>query len=139
MEPGNGVILRKLSTIEQVVRELHSLGRIGMADVENDWRTRRAVERNLQVAIEAMIDVCQRWIAVRGLTPAATGQEAVARCVESGLLSTEAPYRRMVQFRNFIVHRYEQVDAAILVDIVNHRLGDFERFVQEVRAHVILP
>ena len=132
----NGVILRKLSTIEQVVRELRSLGRLTVAGVEQDWRTRRAVERNLQIAVEAVIDTCQRWIALQNLTPASTGREAVKRCVEIGMLSDEAPYRRMVQFRNFIVHRYEQVDAAILVDIVNHRLGDLERFVREVRAHV---
>ena len=132
----NGVILRKLSTIEQVVRELRSLGRLTVAGVDQDWRTRRAVERNLQIAVEAVIDTCQRWIALQNLTPASTGGEAVKRCVEIGMLSDEAPYRRMVQFRNFIVHRYEQVDAAILVDIVNHRLGDLERFVREVRAHV---
>ncbi|MBE0618675.1 MAG: DUF86 domain-containing protein, partial [Proteobacteria bacterium] len=46
------------------------------------------------------------------------------------------PYRRMVQFRNFVVHRYDRVDAAILAEIVHRRLGDFERFGREVLAHV---
>jgi len=31
-----------------------------------------------------------------------------------------------------VVHRYENVDIAILVDVVLHRLGDFERFTQEI-------
>ncbi|RME87792.1 MAG: DUF86 domain-containing protein [Anaerolineae bacterium] len=132
----NGVVLRKLSVIEQVVRELRSLGHVRVSQLEEDWRTRRAVERSLQVAVEAVIDVCQRIISVQDLTPAATGRESIARCVEIGALSSETPYRRMVQFRNFIVHRYEQVDAAILADIVNRRLDDFERFIREIRAYV---
>ena len=107
-----------------------------MAQLTADWRTRRAVERGLQVAVEAMMDVCQRLLSVQGLTPAATGQEAVARCTDIGALSSAMPYRRMVQFRNFIVHRYEQVDPAILVDILSRRLDAFDRFVREIRAYV---
>ena len=61
------------------------------------------------------------------LSPAATGVEAVERCVKLGALASVEPYRKMIQFRNFVVHRYERVDVAILVDIVNNRLGDFDR------------
>jgi uncharacterized protein YutE (UPF0331/DUF86 family) len=42
----------------------------------------------------------------------------------------------MVQFRNLIVHRYEQVDNAVLVDMVNRRLPDFEQFRKEVLAYL---
>ena len=41
----------------------------------------------------------------------------------------------MVRFRSFVVHRSEQVDVEILVDMVNHRLTDFERFRSEVLAY----
>ena len=51
------------------------------------------------------------------------------------MLSSVDPYRQMVQFRNFIVHRYENVDVQILVDIVNHRLAEFERFREEALRH----
>ncbi len=52
------------------------------------------------------------------------------------MLSELEPFRRMVQFRNFVVHRYEQVDLDILVDIVNRRLDDFDRFRNEVLQYV---
>lgn len=54
------------------------------------------------------------------------------RRVTLGILSDAAAYKKMVQFRNFIVHRYERVDDAILVDMVNRRLTDFDRFREEV-------
>jgi uncharacterized protein YutE (UPF0331/DUF86 family) len=43
--------------------------------------------------------------------------------------------RKMVRFRNFIVHRYERIDVNILADMINHRLSDFEQFRDEVLAY----
>jgi uncharacterized protein YutE (UPF0331/DUF86 family) len=132
----NGVILQKLQTLDEVVLELRSLGQVTEAQLHDDWRTHRAVERDLQVLIEIMIDVCQRLIALAGQTPTATTREAIERCVQLGALSQYEAYSRMVQFRNFIVHHYDRIDLAILVDIVNRRLGDAERFRDEILVYV---
>ena len=111
----NGVIAQKLQTLDEVLLELRSLGQITADQLHADWRTRRAVERDLQVLIEIMIDVCQRLIALAGRAPAVTARDAVERCVQLGALSRYEAYHRMVQFRNFIVHHYERVDTAIYV------------------------
>lgn len=132
----NGVILQRIEALDQVLRELRSLGAVQVQQLEEDWRTRRAVERDLQVAVETVVDICQRLIALNGEGPASTGADSVRRCVEMGALSAEEPYRRMVQFRNFIVHRYDQVDVSVLADILLHRLPDFDRFRDEVLAYV---
>lgn len=132
----NGVILRKLETLDAILAELSSLGPIRPSQLDADWRTRRAIERDLQVLVEIVIDVCQRMIGLAGRAPATSGAEAVQRCIDMGVLSDYEDYRRMVQFRNFIVHRYEAVDVAILADMVNRRLGDFERFRSEVLVYV---
>jgi uncharacterized protein YutE (UPF0331/DUF86 family) len=92
--------------------------------------------RDLQVLIEMMIDVCQRLIALAGQTPVTTAREAIERCVQPGILARYEAYHRMVQFRHFIVHHYERIDTAILADIVNQRLGDMERFRDEILAYV---
>ncbi len=131
----NGVIFQKLQSLDEILTELRSLGTVRIADLEGDWRTRRAIERDLQVMVEIVIDVCQRLIALAGQTPAPTSGDAVERCIQLGALSNYGAYRKMVQFRNFVVHRYERVDVAILVDMVNHRLADFERFRAEVQKY----
>ena len=132
----NGVVLQKLQTLDETLTELRSLGQISVTQLNNDWRTRRAVEGDLQVLVEIVIDVCQRLISLAGQTPATTGADAVERCIQLGALSSYEAYHKMVQFRNFIVHRYERVDVAILVNMVNQRLPDFERFRAEVLAYV---
>jgi uncharacterized protein YutE (UPF0331/DUF86 family) len=131
----NGVIFQKLQSLDEILTELRSLGTVRIADLEGDWRTRRAIERDLQVMVEIVIDICQRLIALAGQTPAPTSGDAVERCIQLGALSNYDGYRKMVQFRNFVVHRYERMDVAILVDMVNHRLSDFERFRAEVQKY----
>jgi uncharacterized protein YutE (UPF0331/DUF86 family) len=132
----NGVIVQKLQTLDEVLLELRTLGQIDADQLREDWRTRRAIERDLQVLVEIVIDVCQRIISLAGQTPATTGVDAVERCIRLGALSNSQAYRNMVRFRNFIVHRYDRVEADVLVDMVNHRLSDFELFRTDILAYV---
>jgi uncharacterized protein YutE (UPF0331/DUF86 family) len=136
MVPTNGVLANKLQVLDEVLLELDSLGSIDAAALKGDWRTRRAIERDLQVLVEVVIDVCQRLIALAGQSPATTGGDAVERCVQLGALTDLDAYRQMVRFRNFLVHRYDRIDEAILSDVVNNRLADFERFRDEVLIYV---
>ena len=66
----NGVIATKLQTLDEVLSELRSLGKVGVDQLNQDWRTQRAVERNLQVLVEVAkilrssvreIDMPARW------------------------------------------------------------------------------
>lgn len=132
----NGVILKKLESLEEILRELESLGQVKVDTLNNDWLTRRAVERDLQVLVEIVLDICQRLISLADETPATTGADAVKRCVKLGALSGIDPFRKMVQFRNFIVHRYEKVDVEILAGMVNKHLDDFKIFKTEILKYV---
>lgn len=131
----NGVVLGKLQSLDETLTEIQSLGRISADQLRKDWKTRRAVERDLQVLVEVVIDVCHRILALHEQAPAPTSADAITRCIALGVLADRPEYRRMVQFRNVIVHRYEQVHVDILVDIVNNRLGDFRTFRDEVLRH----
>jgi uncharacterized protein YutE (UPF0331/DUF86 family) len=132
----NGVIAQKLQTLDEILTELRSLGQVDATLLRGDWRTRRAVERDLQVLVEIVIDICQRLISLANQAPAATGVDAIERCIQLGVLADDDVYRQMVRFRNFVVHRYERVDVDILTDMVNHHLPDFEQFRNEVLAYV---
>ena len=132
----NGVIAQKLQSLDQVLTELRSLGKVEVAQLRGDWRTRRAVERDLQILVEIVVDVCQRLISLAGQAPAATGVDAIERCIQLGALSDDEAYRNMVRFWNLIVHRYEHIDVEILVTVVNRRLDDFCQFRDGILAYV---
>lgn len=126
----NGTVAGKLANLQQVLIELRSLGLV------TDWMMRRAIERDLQIAVEIVVDVCHRLVALAGLSAPASSREAIELCHTLGALSKVEPYRRMVGFRNLVVHRYEFVDLAVLADVVNNQLEDFDAFRREVEAYV---
>ena len=132
----NGVIAQKLQKLDEILTELRSLGTVDATQLKEDWRTQRAIERDLQVLVEVVIDICQRLISLANQSPAATSNDAISRCIQLGILTNNEAYQQMVRFRNFIVHRYDRIDAAILIDIVNNRLTDFELFRKEVLDYV---
>ena len=64
----NGVIVQKLH-LDEVLTELRSLGHVSVEQLDDDWRTRRAIERDLQIAVEIVIDVCQRILSLFSIFP----------------------------------------------------------------------
>ncbi|MCI5163497.1 MAG: DUF86 domain-containing protein [Candidatus Electrothrix sp. AX5] len=94
------------------------------------------MERDLQILVEVVIDACHRLISGAGTAPASSAIEAVKKCVRLGVLSSEEPFLQLVQFRDFIVHRYESVDPEVLVGIRNKHLQDFRLFQEEVLRYV---
>ncbi len=100
----NGVILKKLQTLDEMLNELGSLGKVTTGELNKDWRTRRAIERNLQMMMAIVINVCQ------GSVP-----------------------QPIVDFHNlFVCHCYERINANTLANFVNNHLDDFRRFRNEV-------
>lgn len=43
---------------------------------------------------------------------------------------------RMAGFRNVLVHGYNDVDLAIVEDVVRHRLGDLLEFVDAINSRL---
>ena len=132
----NGVIAQKLQALDTVLAELRTLGVVSAKTLRSDWQQQRAIERNLQLLVEVVIDVCQRLVAVIGQSPATSGADAIERCIQMGALTPDENYTRTVRLRNFLVHRYEHIDPDILANMVNRHLGDFEKFRNEILAYV---
>lgn len=132
----NGIIAQKLQTLDKVLVELRSLGVVSTKELKSNWQQQRAIERNLQVLVEIVIDVCQRLLAHADQSPATTSADAIDRCIEMGALNPDENYKRMVRLRNFLVHRYEYFDPDVLANMVNKHLGDFEKFRDEILTYV---
>ncbi len=131
----NGVVQRKLALLEQQVQRLGtSMESVQLEDFKVNWEKRCVVERALQVSVEIMIDVAERIIALEGAGPVATAAEAIETLVRLKVLDSSMPYIDMVRFRNMVVHQYEEIDSAVLFDLVKNRMGDFRKFRDEIDA-----
>jgi uncharacterized protein YutE (UPF0331/DUF86 family) len=131
--PINGVVESKLRFLEQTLAELESWPLGDLAQFAGHSMLRRAVERALQLGIESMIDVAERILAAKRLAPADTAAQNLMKLQEIGVLKDAGRYAEMVRFRNFIVHRYEQIEPDIVFSLARHRLDRFRDFIDEIR------
>lgn len=129
----NGVVQRKLTLLSRQISQIkETFEGITFSDFEKNWLKRSAAERALQVAVEIVIDTSERIISIEGAGPVATSAEAIERLVELKVLKSKEPYVNMVRFRNLIVHQYEEIDPAILFELITKRMSDFSKFIQEI-------
>jgi uncharacterized protein YutE (UPF0331/DUF86 family) len=89
-----------------------------------------AVERWLQIAIEACIDISYHVVAERGWTPPDTARNAFELLGAHGLipLGLAVNLGRAAGMRNILVHDYARVDREILVVAVASALSDLRDF-----------
>jgi uncharacterized protein YutE (UPF0331/DUF86 family) len=130
------LLLKKLAFIETCVHELQTLAT--PSAIEADVRERRFVEHTLQIAIQAALDVASHIVSDGRLGEPRTNRDLFDLLVPAGWLSRELgdTLRRMVGFRNIVVHGYVSVDPAIVRDVVEHRLSDLLAFTTAIRKRV---
>ena len=124
------LIRRKLADLELLVNQVGEYRDIAADDYRADWKVQRIVERTLQMAIETCLDVANHVIADRALKVPATYAETFEVLADAGLLPAElrVAMRRMVGFRNIVVHEYAAIDAEHVVRILHDHLGDLTQF-----------
>ena len=125
----NGIVQRKLALLDENVIRLQSyLCATTLDQFKQDDMKQAAVERVLQVAVEIVIDIAERIIALKGAGPASTSVEAIERLVALGVLPTSDPFTEMVRFRNRIVHGYTDINPEMVYLIATTRQDDFRKF-----------
>jgi uncharacterized protein YutE (UPF0331/DUF86 family) len=130
----NGIIEAKLRIIEEKLSEIESWQIISYQTLMENSMLRNATERALQVAIEAIIDVCEHILALEGISAPDTSANVIRKIIEMGIIKESPEYIDMIRFRNFIVHRYEKIDLDIIYTIVSKKLPVFRDFIHEIRS-----
>lgn len=127
------LIEKRLAVIDTCVSDLRALARADRLDT--DIRERRFVERTLQVAIQAALDVASHIVSERRLGEPATNRELFTLLERDGWVPSELRARLadMAGFRDVTVHRYDDVDLDVVRDVLKNHLVDLERFTAGVR------
>lgn len=130
------LVSKKLALIETCVRELRTLSQ--PAALATDVREARFVEYTLQIAIQAALDAASHIVSDERLGEPRTNRELFEILAKAGWLpnSLASPLKKMVGFRNILVHGYEIVDLDVVRDIVENRLGDLLAFAEAVRERL---
>ena len=130
------LVRKKLALIETCVRELRELAR--PSEIRTDIREQRFVEHTLQIAIQAALDAAAHVVSDERLGEPRTNREIFEILARHGFLpaTLAEPLRKMVGFRNIIVHGYEIVDPAVVERVVSDNLDDLLSFVAAIRERL---
>lgn len=126
------ILERILNDIRSELKELRSATDISWEVYRADKRARRFVERTLHVLIEACLDAAQHIISDDGFREPTSYRDAFAVLAENNVIPAESleRFENMAAFRNLLVHYYERIDDAIVFDVFQRHLADFEAFAE---------
>lgn len=130
------LVAKKLAFMETCVRELRDLARPEL--IQQDLREERFVAHTLQLAIQAALDVASHIVSDERLGEPENNRRLFELLVENGWVAPilAQPLSLMVGFRNVLVHGYQDVDKAVVRDVVENHLDDLTGFVAAIRGRM---
>lgn len=130
------LVEKKLALIVSAVSDLRRLARLEV--MRHDVREERFIEHTLQLAVQAALDVASHIVSDESLGEPETNRELFDLLARAAWISPELAghLSRMAGFRNVLVHGYDDVDLAVVEDIVRHRLDDMLQFVTVVNQRL---
>lgn len=137
-EPAISKITAKLEYLDQVLEELNELKELTQAEYLSKTSNQRAVERLMQLAIEAAIDISQLIIIERQLHEPQQDTGPFQLLAKADIVSSELADRLTDahKFRNVLVHEYVRIDSSRVFDHLHHDLDDIHQFAQHIAQYL---
>ena len=132
------LVERKIRKMEQYLRELQTVQVKSLEGFTEDTIVKRFVERNIELAIEQMIDICKHLVAGLDLTEPETYAECFDILYKNKVIP-EKPlptFKAMARFRNRLIHVYDDIDDAITFEVYTKHLQDFKVFARVIRSFI---
>jgi len=132
------VIENKISSIRKYLKILQRYKKYSKKEIEGNVDIKGAVERYLYLAIQSTIDLAEAIIAYKNLRKPTTMSEAFYILNEEGFIPVRltAELAKMAGFRNIVAHDYEKIDYDIVVDVLQNKLKDIDKFLKRISARL---
>lgn len=132
------LVEKKLRKIEELLRELNSVEVKNFQEFKKNFVIKRFIERNIELSIEQMVDVCKHLISGLDLKEPETYAECFDILCECKIIPEENldDFKKMVRFRNILIHSYDKVDDTITFSVFKKDIGDFRMFINVIRDNI---
>jgi len=130
---GNKVFINRINKLEEYLSRLEEIRKVSKEKFLSDWKSQDLALRNLQVAIEACIDIGEYLITINNWNVPETYVETIKVLQKNGVIKKEFAEKMvdLVKFRNIIVHDYLYIDYKKVYKNLQ-RLDEFRNFVKVV-------
>lgn len=132
------VIENKISYILKHIAVAKSYQRHNLKEIEQDVKLRGAIERELYVISQAVIDLAEALIAYKKFRKPTTMREAIDILGEEHVLPVSfiGEFDGIVGFRNALAHDYEDLKLEVVHDVLQNKLTLVETFLRYIREYV---
>ena len=117
----------KIAVVQERVRRLSRFSGMSFESYLKDLTTKDAIERNIEVAIQACIDIAKMIIKKEGLREPEDNKGVFVVLAENGIISEES-LRFLIPMagtRNVLVYGYDKIDDTIVFGVLKKHLNDF--------------
>ena len=134
----NSVLNRLFTEMGESLRKLKSLSKLSEDEFLGNYEKIDTAKYNFIVAIEAIIDICNRIISKRQLGFPQDYSDVIKLMGQEGVLQEDLVKRliEMVKFRNMLVHVYWKIENERLYKYLQENFGDFEAFEEAIRKYL---
>jgi uncharacterized protein YutE (UPF0331/DUF86 family) len=131
-------IARKLARMQKNVRFLRQHSHVQPEDLDEDWTLQSAIERNLQVAIEVVLDIGEMILAEERSERPEDYKGVILNLGKIQVLSNEfaESFSLAAGFRNLLVHTYDEIRTDLMCEYLQTRLGDFDTFTKAIMSYL---
>jgi len=131
----SNVLIKRIGRIRRCVAVLEGIRRThSKAQFLKDETIQAVTERNIQIAVQAVMDISSHVVADMKLELPDEHKQAFAILAKNKVIpqSLARTLTGMAGVRNVLVHEYLDVDQERLYAIISRNLGDFEKFVKVI-------
>jgi uncharacterized protein YutE (UPF0331/DUF86 family) len=133
------IVRDRESRIRRYVADLRDLGKITEPEFVGNRERQYAVLHALQLAIEASVEIATHICAADSLGTPSSYPEAFDLIEKAAIVDAALgdDLRRLARFRNRIVHFYGEIDLRLVYQLLQTRIGDFDRYLAAVERYLM--
>jgi len=139
MSDSKDIIEQKISTLLEKIERLKKFREISFNEFSENLDIKDIVERNLQVAIEACIDIGKIIISDMNLREPTDNKGVFKVLAENGIIIQESldSLMPMAGTRNVLVHGYDKIDETVIFGILKKHMEDFYKYLADIKKNYL--
>jgi uncharacterized protein YutE (UPF0331/DUF86 family) len=129
----------RLQTLAESVSDLLEHRTVSLPELKQNKELRRYLERTLHMAVESCLEIGSQLITDLNLREPEDNKEILVVLCESGYLPAEKmiSFKRLVHFRNMLVHSCTDTDPEILYNTLPKSLVDIQCFLSSIMKNCL--
>lgn len=128
------VVIQLLDSLDDTVKTLRDLQGLSFQELAKEIVRYWGILHGLHTAVEHVTDIGAHLLGGLGLTVPDKYKDIILKMGQHYIIPYDFAERiaPMAGFRNILVYKYLTVDPAIVYDVLQHNLADFELFIEYI-------